>query len=142
VRRVPQDLLGRPRLYEAWCYMRHNPSATASELGGAVGSRVSDGSRLARLLEQCDPDLRSPYWLPDGLNARQVGMVCTYNALVDLAHLYGTPTRTTIRNIALGTDLHRKVVARSLVRLRNEGYVLYHRVHGGIQVDAIVLPTA
>ena len=121
--------------------MRHNPNATACELGEAVGSRVSDGSRLARLLFEYQPDLRIAYWLPDGLNARQVGLVRTYNEVLRLAGLHGLPLQTTTRTVSNHTGLHRKVVARSLARLRSDGFILYKRVHGGVLITALVLPS-
>lgn len=138
--RVPKVLIGKPRLYRAWLVVKDHPEVRPTTLARLVGAHPADGSRLMSQLRTVSKELHhGPFvMVPTVMDVRKRGEVLVWDKLWDLFKRHGFPHRTSLREIAALTELHRVAVGRFMRSLNSLGLIEYESLNSG-EYKGIVL---
>ena len=122
----PRQLLGKPAMAKLWAYRRDNPESTPTDYSKESGLSLSGVSHLSKRLDELSPDFRNHMVLPEGMGLSRPGIVLVWNALLKISKLDGLPFRTTIKQVAVLSGVHRGSSGKLLRDLREKGFVKYN----------------
>tara|TARA_R100001530_G_C4315253_1_gene154171 strand:+ start:1390 stop:1815 length:426 start_codon:yes stop_codon:yes gene_type:complete len=135
---IPRQLLGKPALAKLWAYRNDNPDASISDYSKKSGISLSGVSHLSKRLDALSPDFRNALILPGDMGVQRPGLVLVWNTLFRLSVVDGLPFRTTVKQVAVLSGVHKGSTGKLLRDLREGGFVDYESLgKNGISVKGL-----
>jgi len=131
-RLVPSVLVGKPKLYAGWLYLRENPDARPSQLGRGASTRSSEGSLICKQLAKLKPNMHDTLMVPDGVDIRERSVIKTFNAVHCFCSRTGLPVKFTTRELSAITGHHKITIVHALATLKERGIIEYEGSRTGV----------